>query len=211
MSMTAGTCLFVATATLIAARPAGRPVLARSAVPMVWRAERMLRDALRGRPDSTTRFPRVEGTNLEGRLFDLPSGFEGELNVVIVAFQRVQQNDVDTWLPFLTSAAAARSDLRVYELPTLNRAYRFARSFIDGGMSRGIPSRATREATITLYIDKTPFKRALGIANEASIRVLLVSRDGRVLWQTNGVHDERSAARLTAAIDSATMANVLPK
>ena len=211
MSMTVGTCLFFATAALIAARPAARPAMARSAVPMVWRTERMMRDALRGRGDSTTRFPRVEGTNLEGRVFDLPSDFEGELNVVIVAFQRVQQNDVDTWLPFLTSAAQARADLRVYELPTLNRAYRFARSFIDGGMSRGIPSRATREATITLYIDKTPFKRALGIVNEASIRVLLVSRDGRVLWQTSGVHDERSAARLTAAIDSARVESVLLK
>ena len=140
------------------------------------------------RPDSTLRFPRVEGSNLEGRQFALPNDFEGELNIVLVAFRREQQDDVDTWAPFLTSMAATHAGLKAYELPTLSRSYRLVRRFIDGGMARGIPARATREATITLYIDKAPFKRALGITAEDRIVTLLVARDGRVLWRGDGRH-----------------------
>ncbi|MDQ2666510.1 MAG: hypothetical protein M3Z05_10925 [Gemmatimonadota bacterium] len=152
-------------------------------------------------PDSTLRFPKVEGSNLEGRHFSLPNDFEGELNIVLVAFRREQQDDVDTWVPFLKSMAEAHAGLKAYELPTLNRSYRLVRRFIDGGMARGIPAKATRETTITLYIDKAPFKSALGITAEDRIVTLLVSREGRVLWRGDGRHTESAAADLASEIN----------
>ncbi|MEP6989602.1 MAG: hypothetical protein ABJA80_01640 [bacterium] len=151
--------------------------------------------------DSTLRFPSVEGSNLEGRRFSLPNDFEGELNIVLVAFRREQQDDVDTWVPFLKSIAATHARLRAYELPTLSRSYRMVRRFIDGGMARGIPEKATRETTITLYIDKAPFKTALGITAEDRIVTLLVSRDGRVLWRGDGRHTESADAELASEIN----------
>ena len=154
-------------------------------------------------PDSTLRFPNVEGSNLEGRHFRLPNDLEGDLNIVLVAFRREQQEDVDTWTPFLTSVTAAHAGVKAYELPTLSRSYRLVRRFIDGGMARGIKVKATREATITLYIDKGPFKTALGIATEDLIVTLLVARDGRVLWRGDGRHSEGAAANLTSAINGA--------
>jgi hypothetical protein len=154
------------------------------------------------RPDTIGQFPRVEGTNLEGRRFSLPADFAGALNVVIVAFRREQQDDVNTWMPFLRDATASRQDVRVYELPTLNSSYRLVRSFIDGGMARGIPSRTTREATITLYIDKTPFKAALAIGGEDHITTLLVARDGRVLWRADGPYSPAAAAGLAITLHS---------
>lgn len=57
----------------------------------------------------------------------------------LVALEREQQGDVDSWMPFLDSVAATRRDLRTYELPVLGRGYRLMRPFIDGGMRRGIP------------------------------------------------------------------------
>lgn len=152
--------------------------------------------------DSVRHFPRVEGTNLEGRRFSLPSDFEGEYNIVLVAFRREQQSDVDSWLPFLRERAASDQRVRAYELPTLNRAYRMMRAFIDGGMARGIPERATRAATITLYIDKAPYKRALGIATEDRIVTMLVARDGRVLWRADGRYSADAGSRLSAVLDA---------
>jgi hypothetical protein len=152
--------------------------------------------------DSVPQFPRVEGSNLEGRRFTLPTDFEGEYNVVLVAFRREQQNDVDTWLPFLRDVATSGRNVRVYELPTLNKTYRLMRGFIDGGMARGIPERATREATITLYIDKSPFKEALSIESEAQISTFLVRRDGRILWRADGRYAAGAAADLAARINA---------
>ena len=150
--------------------------------------------------DTTVRFPQVEGRNLEGRRFVLPTDFEGERNVVMVAFRREQQADVDTWLPQLRELSAQHAGLRVYELPTMSRGYSFMRGFIDGGMKRGIPELATREATITLYIDKEPFQQALAITSDRQITTFVVTRDGRVLWRADGPITSAAAASLREAL-----------
>lgn len=150
--------------------------------------------------DTLGRFPNVEGSNLEGEHFALPADFRGQLNVVLVAFQRDQQADVDSWMPFLKSLGERHPALRVYELPTLGRRYRMMRPFIDGGMRRGIPDRAVREATITLYIDKSPFREALKLGDEDRIYVLLVDREGRVLWRTEGLFNDNAGAELARAV-----------
>src|SRR5674476_474368 len=128
--------------------------------------------------DSLGRFPRVEGSNLEGEHFTLPTDFKGELNVVLIAFAREQQRDVDGWMPFLKTIAEARSDVRVYEIPTLGRRYRLMRAFINGEMRRGIADQAVRAATVTLYIDKAPFRGApvhLSLpVNEKDVDAILV-------------------------------------
>ena len=152
--------------------------------------------------DSIRQFPRVQGTNLEGRTFLLPSDFESEYNVVLVAFRREQQADVYTWMPFVREQKLAERGIRVYELPTLSRSYRLMRGFIDGGMARGIPDKATREATITLYIDKSSFKKALGIASEDRMHAMIVARDGRVVWRTDGPFTAASGAKLVAILDA---------
>ncbi|MBI3504363.1 MAG: hypothetical protein HY059_05940 [Proteobacteria bacterium] len=152
--------------------------------------------------DSMIRFPSVVGSNLEGKRFALPGDFEAEYDVVIVAFRREQQADVDSWMPFLREQKLAERGVRVYEVPTLNRSYRWMRGFIDGGMARGIPAKATREATITLYIDKAPFKRALGITTEERIVAMLVTRDGRVLWRADGRFAPAAGAQLMSTLDA---------
>lgn len=156
--------------------------------------------------DTLGQFPHVDGTNLEGERFDLPTDFKGELNVVLVAFQREQQADVDSWMPFLNTVVESRSDMRIYELPTLGRRYRLVRPFIDGGMRRGIPDATVRAATITLYIDKTPFRESLLLPDEDRIYVLLVDQQGRVLWRGDGRFDERSGAELVRRSDEARSA-----
>lgn len=150
--------------------------------------------------DSLGRFPRVAGRSLEGRNLTLPQDFEGALDIVVVAFQRDQQHEVDGWMPLLHSLADHRSDVRVYELPTLGRGYRLMRSFIDGGMRRGIPDRAVRAATVTLYVDKTSFRDALGLRDEDRIYVLLVDRDGRVHWRAEGPFNAATGAELSSRL-----------
>ena len=152
--------------------------------------------------DTLGTFPRAVGRNLEGWKFTLPFDLEGKRNVVVIAFKREQQPDVDTWMPFLGKVAAAHPELRVYEIPTLARGYRLMQSFIDGGMRRGIPDPAVRAATITLYIDKAPFKRALRISDEDRIQVLLVDRDGRVHWRAEGPFDPATAEQLVERLSA---------
>lgn len=153
-------------------------------------------------PDDV-RFPAVSGRNLEGREFALPRDF-GDRSIAVVAFRQEQQRDVDTWLPALRELGREHPGLAVYELPTLATRYRLIRAFIDGGMARGIPDRAAREATITIYTDAGAFRRALAIPDDGAIHVLLVDRAGRILWRAAGRYDERAMAALAATVAGTT-------
>jgi hypothetical protein len=150
--------------------------------------------------DTAPQFPVVQGRALDGRRVTLPYDLEGDLNVVVVAFKRRQQEEVDSWMPRLRELAAGRAGLRVYEVPTLASSYRIMRPIIDGGMRGGIPDSAVRAATITLYIDKRPYKAALRIPSENQIHVFLVERGGRIRWRAAGPFSAAAAAELEAAL-----------
>jgi len=152
--------------------------------------------------DAPRQFPTVEVRNLEGRDLVFPRDFAGDVNVVLVAFQREQQRDVDTWTPGLSELRKRVPSLHVYEMPTLNRSYRFVRRMIDGGMAKGIKDKAVREATTTAFIDKGPFKKALGIDSEDTIHAFVVRRDGTVTWHGRGPLAPQSLAALTAAVEA---------
>jgi hypothetical protein len=132
------------------------------------------------------RFPKVSSSNLEGRKFNLPDDFAGRYNLLAVAFLREHQDLVDTWQPTVKRLTGRHDTLRFYELPTLTSGTGLARWFIDGGMRAGIPDRAVREVTITLYLDRPAFLKAIGETSTATIHVLLVTQQGEILWRGHG-------------------------
>lgn len=131
-------------------------------------------------------FPDVKGSNLQGKDYELPGDFEGDLNLALVAFLREQQELVDTWLPFARSLEDRYEGFKYYELPTIYRANPAYRWFINTGMRRGIKDPRARAATITLFLDKKKFRRALDIPHEGTIYALLVEKGGRVIWRAEG-------------------------
>lgn len=142
-------------------------------------------------------FPEIEGKNLAGKKFHLPRDFEGGLNLVILAFQREQQLVVNTWLPTADLFENIYPELRYYELPTISRMNPFVRWFIDTGMRSGIKDPKSRKKTITLYLDKRSFRKTLGISGEDNIFILLVDKEGKILWRSEGPCDVNKAKSLS--------------
>ena len=141
-------------------------------------------------------FPTVQGANLEHREFTLPADFEGERNLVLIAFQRDQQENVETWTPFVQRLLEKYPHLRFYELPTIKRANPVFRWWVDSGMRSGIHDRQQREQTITLFLDKEEFRQQLGLPHEHTIYALLVDRAGNILWRTDGLFTEEKGRDL---------------
>jgi hypothetical protein len=131
-------------------------------------------------------FPTVTGSNLHRRKVTLPQDLQGELNLVLIAFQQWQQTQVDTWIPFARQLEGIHPGVRYYELPTIQRLNFVARTFINEGMRAGLPDPVVRERTITLYLDKDEFRQALQLPHEDDIFVLLLDRQGQVLWRAEG-------------------------
>lgn len=137
-------------------------------------------------PADSLQFPQVTSENLNGKSFTLPSGFEGKLNLVFIAFIRGQQQQINTWFPTAQQLKTTYPDFRYYELPTISRLNPVSRWFINQGMRSGIRDEEMRSITITLYLDKEEFKQALHITSEETITLLLVNNQGNVVWRTTG-------------------------
>jgi ATP10 protein len=135
-------------------------------------------------------FPSVSGQNLEGRKFNLPADFEAKLNLVAIAFYGSHQELINTWSPAVQRLMGEHANLKFYEIPTLSKENGLARAFIDGGMRSGIPEKATREVTITLYLDRAQFLRSIGETTDRTIYTLLVNPQGEILWRGKGAYTQ---------------------
>jgi hypothetical protein len=144
-------------------------------------------------------FPELIASNLEDQTLSLPADFAGDRNLLLIAFHRGQQRNVDTWFHQMKRFESSPG-FHYYELPTIDRLNPFFRWFINSGMRRGIPDRNARARTITLYLDKPSFRKALGIPDEKHLYAILVDRSGRVLWRAEGDFDEARAASLQEAL-----------
>jgi hypothetical protein len=142
------------------------------------------------------RFPIVTGANLLRRKVTLPADLEGELNILLIAFQRWQQSVIDTWVQFAMQLEETTEGVSYYELPVIQRMNVLARTFINEGMRAGIPDQVARERTITLYVDKVAFRQALELPSEEDIYVLLVDREGNVIWKEEGTFSPEKGEEL---------------
>jgi len=148
-------------------------------------------------------FPNVEGKNLHGVEVQFPEAFAPKAyHVCQIAFVRQQQTDVDTWITRLEPLVAQRDDLEFMELPTISKMNAFMRWFIYRGMRSGIEDAATRSRTITLHLDKKPFKEALDIQSEKEIVILLVDEKGVVRWQHTGPWSQEKEGALLDVLEA---------
>jgi hypothetical protein len=141
-------------------------------------------------------FPTVNGSNLQRAKLTLPQDFEGDYNLLFIAFQQWQQEEVNSWIPLAESCETQFPGLVYYELPTIRALKPFSRFFINEGMRAGIPNPKSRERTITLYLDKDDFRTALGLEDEEHIFALLIDHQGEELWRARGPHNQSSEAGL---------------
>jgi hypothetical protein len=132
------------------------------------------------------KFPAIEGKALSGVDFKVPDDLTHAHNLILVAFLREQQQDVDTWIPHLERLGESDEEFAFYEFPVLPEMNAVARWWIYHGMRSGINSETARARTVTFHLDKGEFKRRLGIPDESVIRIYLLDAKSNILWQTTG-------------------------
>jgi hypothetical protein len=146
------------------------------------------------------RFPEVSGSNLLRQKITLPRDLQGELNILLLAFYQWHQNLIDTWIPAASQLEGSYSGVRFYEIPIIQKMNVLYQTFINEGMRAGIPNQATRQKTITLYLNKKEFLRALNIPDDQTIWVLVIDQAGNVLWRSQDVFTPEKGEALRNAI-----------
>ena len=141
-------------------------------------------------------FPTVTSEDLNGDSKALPADLPGDPTIVFIAYKQNQQPDVNTWVYGLGLDPSQGAEF--VEVPVVGRAARLVRGVVDNGMRSGIVDTDMRARTITLYESINLVNDPLGFQGRNEIRVLLVRRNGEVLWSTSGQATEAAMADLKA-------------
>jgi hypothetical protein len=144
-----------------------------------------------------TRLPSVKGHSLAGDLVRFPEDLAGAPAVLLVAYRRGTQADVDRWTELLRREVP---QVRFFEVPTIpNPLWRPLAGWIDGGMRRGVP-REMWPSVVTLYREGGTLKRFLGDAGGLKTHVVVLDGSGTVAWFCADGYSDRAAAQLVAAL-----------
>ncbi|MYD91570.1 MAG: hypothetical protein F4Y08_14780 [Caldilineaceae bacterium SB0662_bin_9] len=199
--MTGSKALLAVAACLVVAVVASGCIWTHEQMRVYWdEVEEGLAESEEEAPMTAIRFPEVAGRDIDGNDFVVPTDFAGNLNLVLMAFTREHQYDVNTWLPHARELESSRQGFRVYEVPTLWEMNWFQRRQLDFWMSTGIQDPLARATTITLYTDLQAMQAALAIPDFDTIQVLLIDRDGLVVWRSEGTFSKAKFEDLTATL-----------
>lgn len=155
-------------------------------------------------------FPTVSGKTLDGKRVILPTGLEGEFNLLVIAFQQAQRLQVDVWMWQLRALSAQYSHVQAYELPTIQNLQILQCDYADSWTRRGVTDPVARHNTIPLYVDINDFNRALDIATVSTTYTMLIDREGEVLWRMAGGYDALKLRSLKKALDRVCKAQRQP-
>ncbi len=150
---------------------------------------------------SATAFPRLSARNLLRQDVQLPGDFAAaSRNLVMVAFSRKQQEEVDSWSGPLGALKSEVKQLESWQATLMGDIASALRSLIEAAMRGIIKDDEVRKRYLLLYGEKPPMLANLGNPREDQILILLLDGSGDELWRSTGPWDEETEASLREAI-----------
>uniref|UniRef100_A0A372IS81 Uncharacterized protein n=1 Tax=Paracidobacterium acidisoli TaxID=2303751 RepID=A0A372IS81_9BACT len=145
-------------------------------------------------------FPSLTSYSLDRQKVDMPSGFEGQIDLLMISFQAEQQKDLETWFPVAQAIQHSNFSFRYYRLPVSARENMLFRWWEVSSMRSDETDPETWHWIVPLFVDKNSFRQSLQIPDERQIALLLTDRQGHVLWQAYGPLTPEKKASLLAAV-----------
>ena len=147
------------------------------------------------------RLPSVKGTALSGQEIQFPEDLAGVPTLLLVAYRRGTQSDVDKWMAFVQER---EPKLAFFEVPAIaGIIWRPMSGWIDNGMRGGV-AKEKWSRVVTLYADAGTLRDFLGDYGGYTTHAVLVDREGKVAWFHAGGFSEKAAASLQEAIKKLT-------
>jgi hypothetical protein len=147
-------------------------------------------------------FPAISSYSLDKAKVNLPEGLAGQNNLLLISFEPEQQKQIDTWMPLAQALQHTNFNFRWYRLPVSERENFIFRWWENSSMRSEETDPETWPWIVPLYINKVDFRSALQIQNERDIVVVLIDKQGHVLWRASGALTAGDRASLTSALSS---------
>jgi hypothetical protein len=127
-------------------------------------------------------FPTVQGKSLADEAITIPDSYRGKVTVLLIGYQQKTQFDIDRWILGILQADIP---VTIVEVPTIaGMMPQMVQSFIDNGMRSGIPKNDWA-SVVTVYEDAGKIIAALGNERPQSARVVLLDKQGQIVWTSN--------------------------
>lgn len=143
-------------------------------------------------------FPQVRGNSLKQEAIVLPDHYRGKQALILVGYTQKAQFDIDRWI---LGALQAGVRAEIVEVPTIaGMMPQMVQSFIDNGMRSGIPQ-GDWGSVVGVYEDAPKIIAALGNDRPQSAYVVLLDREGRIVWTTNTGYSASQILELKAKVE----------
>ena len=140
------------------------------------------------------RFPEVKAKSLAKFPVSLPETAKNQVALIVVAFLRESQSQLDSWLVPFAEKFGNREGFTFYEIPMISSGYKFMRFVIDGGMRSGIPKNRHGHV-VTMYGDVERYENELDLDARYGYAFLL-DKEGIIRWQGQGISTPESIKEL---------------
>jgi len=122
------------------------------------------------------KFPTVPGRDTHDARVRVPDDLEGEQTLLVVTFHRQQRSLVRSWRGFAEELCDRFDHFAYYELVVGGKSGMVPPA-VSGGMSPTDAAQRRHDHTIRISVDKSAFRRRLGMVGESTIYALLVEDD----------------------------------
>lgn len=150
-------------------------------------------------PPQSVAFPSVTAYNLDKQKVTLPGGMEGQTDLLLLSFETEQQKDIDSWLPAAQALQHSNFTFRYYELPVFGKENFIFRWWDASSLRTDETDPESMRWIVPLFIDRQKLIKDLDVPNEKQVVVLLVNRQGQILWRASGPMTEAKRQSLMAA------------
>ncbi len=145
--------------------------------------------------------PPLAGENLLGEKLSFPKDLKSPLTLLVIGFKRDHQEQIITWIEAYEKGEVNKGAVDFFELPIIYEVGLFKRLFINNGMKMGIPDFEQLKRTVTVYMDRHNLFDSLKMEVD-SIYTLLVQRDGKIVWRSQGIISPEKLKTLRSVIHS---------
>jgi hypothetical protein len=143
-------------------------------------------------------FPPVTSYSLDKQKVTLPSGLEGQINLILISFKEEQQNDIDSWMPAAQALQHLNFQFRYYHLPVAEKENFIFRWWESSSMRSDQSDPETWHWIVPIWVDRKKFLSDLDVPNDKQVVALLVDLQGHILWRSAGPMTPDKRTSLTA-------------
>lgn len=155
-------------------------------------------------PTAQPTFPSITSYNLNKDKVTLPSGAEGQIDLLLLSFRPEQQGDINSWMPAAQALQHLNFQFRYYQLPVAEKENFIFRWWESSSMRSDQTDPETWHWIVPVWLDRKNFFRKLGIPNDKQIVALLIDRQGKILWRASGPMTPDKHTGLTNAASAAS-------